>query len=134
MNVYELDITNLRIWTFKRAADWLEYILQNRKGGVDIHGDCDMIMGPIATDTLFETYGIITSGLLTQEQALELLSIGPDFTQVAIKTEKGANALIWLESYEPDAAAMEEVLANYKREKELFDAAFAEALDRMDIE
>ena len=93
-----------------------------------------MIMGPIATDTLFETYGIITSGLLTQEQALELLSIGPDFTQVAIKTEKGANALIWLESYEPDAAATEEALTNYKREKELFDAAFAEALDRMDIE
>lgn len=26
-----------------------------------IHADCDMIMGPIATDTLFETYGIITS-------------------------------------------------------------------------
>ncbi len=32
----------------------------------------DVIIGPIANDTIFETFGIISSGYLTTEQAMKL--------------------------------------------------------------
>lgn len=98
------------------------------------NAECDLIMGPIASDTLFETYGIITSGLLTQEQALELLAIGPDYTQVAIRTERAAMQLVWKGSYTLDEAAMETARMNYDAAKERFDSEFGAAMDRMDIE
>ncbi len=134
VNEYELDTDGLSIWSFRKDAEWLEYILRNRRGSEDIHADRDVIMGPIASDTLFETYGIITSGLLTQEQALELLAIGPDYTQVAIRSERAAMQLVWKGSYTLDEAAMETARMNYDAAKESFDSEFGAALDRMNIE
>lgn len=43
-----------------------------------------------------DTLGIITSGYLKPEEALRLLMIGPEYTQVAIKTEKAAERLKWI--------------------------------------
>ena len=43
-----------------------------------------------------DTLGIITSGYLKPEEALRLLMIGPEYTQVAIKTEKAAELLKWI--------------------------------------
>lgn len=57
-----------------------------------------MVIGPIANDTIFDTLGIISSGYLKPEDALKLLLIGPEYTQVAIKTERAAGHLRWLRS------------------------------------
>ena len=46
-----------------------------------------MVIGPIANDTIFNTMGILSSGFLSPEEALELLRVGPAYTQVALKTE-----------------------------------------------
>lgn len=45
-----------------------------------------MIAGPIANDTIFDTFGIITSGFLSADQAIKLLLIGPQYEQIVIKT------------------------------------------------
>jgi cytochrome c551/c552 len=42
--------------------------------------------------------GILSSGLLAPEEAMDLLLIGPSYAQVAIKTEKAARQLQWLRS------------------------------------
>lgn len=96
VNVYELDESGLDIHRFRRDPDWFEYIFHNRR--VKDTLSADVIIGPIANDTIFETFGIISSGYLTTEQAMKLLMIGPEYTQVAVKTEKAARQLTWLRS------------------------------------
>ena len=55
----------------------------------------DVIIGPIANDTIFDTFGIISSGFLKTKDAMKLLMVGPEYTQVAIKSKKAADRLRW---------------------------------------
>ena len=87
VNTYELDLAGLHIHRFERDEDWFEYIFRNRRGMPDSHAEADVIIGPIANDTIYDTFGIITSGLLKDEQAMRLLMIGPEYTQIALRTE-----------------------------------------------
>ena len=131
VNKYELCTEGLRIRELSKDTEWYEYISGNRRGAKDLLADHDAIIGPIASDTLFETYGIITSGLLTADQALQLLDIGPEYTQVAIKTERGAAALNWLEARILDRNQLENAKSQYTDAKAKFDEEFAAALDKM---
>lgn len=97
VNSYELDTEGLTVCQFTRSREWFEYIFANRSGKPDRIG-ADVIIGPIANDTIYDTFGIITSGFLKEEDALQLLLIGPEYHQVALKTEKAAEQLKWLSS------------------------------------
>ena len=87
-----------------------------------------MIIGPIANDTIYGTWGIITSGWLTEEQALRLLTFGPVYHQVAIKTEKAADSLRFINA----VSLSNEEIADYRktvhREEEQFQKQFLELL------
>jgi len=83
VNVYELDDEDLDVHTFVRDTDWFRYIFGNRR--VRDNLTSDVIIGPIANDTLFDTYGIITSGYLKDEDALRLLMIGPSIRRLRSK-------------------------------------------------
>ena len=94
LNIYNLDISNLNILEFKeRDEKWFDYIYKNRNLYEDIYKDYDVIIGPIANDTIFDLYGIVTSGLIDNELALKILKEGPSFTQIVIKTEKAKSKL-----------------------------------------
>lgn len=93
INEYELDEEGLQLHRFGRDTDWFEYIFNNRRGNDT--SDADVVIGPIANDTIFDTLGIISSGFLSSEDALKLLMVGPEFTQVAIKTQKALDQLRW---------------------------------------
>ena len=125
VNEYELNEEGLLIHRFKRDEDWFNYIFQNRRvrDGLSV----DVVIGPIANDTIFETLGIISSGLLSTANAMKILMIGPEFTQVAIKTEKAASQLKWIRSEK--ITKLDEV---YRRaEQAEYDAAFAEVLQEI---
>lgn len=96
VNEYELDESGLEFFRFSRGDAWFRYIYNNRrlKDGLT----ADLIMGPIANDTIFDTLGILSSGYLSPETALKLLMIGPEYTQVAVKTEKAAARLRFIRS------------------------------------
>ncbi|MBR0152362.1 MAG: DUF3990 domain-containing protein [Lachnospiraceae bacterium] len=79
LNRYELDTEGLKIKRFDRDAEWFAYIFANRANRSDSLAEYDVITGPIANDTLYNTWGIITSGLLEEKQALQLLSLGPAY-------------------------------------------------------
>ncbi len=116
---YELDESGLLIRRFVRDGEWFRYILLNRRGTDTLSADA--VIGPIANDTIFETFGIVTSGFLKPADAMKLLMIGPAYTQVAIKTDKAAGRLRWIGSArteKPDPAAR-------RAEQEAFDAKFA---------
>ena len=61
VNTYELETEGLRIKHFERDLEWFRYIFSNRRA-VDILPDYDVIIGPIANDTIYDTLGIFTSG------------------------------------------------------------------------
>ncbi len=94
INIYELDTTDLDIHTFKRDHDWFRYIFDNRNAKDTVAAD--IVIGPIANDTIYDTLGILTSGLISDEDALRLLMLGPEYTQVAIKSERATGRLKWL--------------------------------------
>ena len=110
VNTYELDTTGLQIHRFSRDLDWFTYIFRNRRNQPDSL-DADVIIGPIANDTIYDTMGIITSGYLKDEEALQLLLLGPEYHQIVLKTEKAASQLVWTKS----RAITPEEISKYKQ-------------------
>ena len=90
------------------------------------------MLGPIANDTIFDTMGIITSGFLPKEQALRLLLLGPEYTQLALKTEKAAARLQWLSAEELDAETLREYQAIKSAEEAAYQKQFALEMERME--
>lgn len=129
VSVFDLDLSGLRVCRFTRTEEWFRYIFSNRRAEDTL--DVDMVVGPIANDTIFETLGIITSGFLTPADALQLLMIGPEYTQVALKTEKAAGQLQWLSSSVVTAADIGSHKAALQAEREDYQRQFAEALERI---
>lgn len=128
INEYELDTSDLKVVQFKRSKEWFEYIYQNRRVNDTI--EADVVMGPIANDTIYETFGIISSGYLRTDEALSLLMLGPEYIQVALKTEKAASQLTWLKADQITAESEKNMKELLKKEQEAFQQEFAEKMQR----
>ena len=100
LNTYELETDGLQLHSFARDEDWFAYIYDNRRLKTDRYPDADIIIGPIANDTLYDTLGIMTSGFLEAEEAMRLLMIGPEYRQIVIKTARAARQLHFLSARE----------------------------------
>ena len=131
VNTYELNLAGLQVLRFTRDEDWLDYILRNRASYADSHSEADVVIGPIANDTIYDTLGILTSGVLTREQSLELLRIGPAFEQTVVKTEKAAEQHKWrsVSTLAPGAAA--QFRERVRQEEADYQMLLAEALENM---
>ncbi len=126
VNTYEFNETGLEIRRFERSTEWFEYIFHNRRLQDGLAAD--VIVGPIANDTIFDTLGVITSGYLKPEDALRLLMIGPEYTQVALKTEKAAARLRWLRAERIERPDAETLAA----EQEAYGERFAEEVMKLE--
>ena len=88
INKYELELDGLNIKEFTRdSASKDDYL-----------SAYDIIKGPRANETLYNTFGIITSGFLSPKEALELLLQGGCYYQIVLKTQKAATHLKWIGS------------------------------------
>ena len=125
INEYEFDEADLAVQRFDRDESWFGYIFRNRRGHDTL--SADVVIGPIANDTIFETYGIISSGSLSAEDALKLLMIGPEYPQVAVKTEKAAGQLRWIRAERVSGTGAEQRSA----EQAEYDAAFAPVIQEI---
>ena len=88
-----------------------------------------MVIGPIANDTIFDTLGILSSGYLPPEDALKLLLIGPEYTQVVVKTERAGRQLKWLRSERIERLEAEQRKAEQEAYQEQFAAKLESILD-----
>lgn len=123
VNVYELEVANLCVHTFQRDAAWFQYIYGNRHGKADAL-EADVVIGPIANDTIYDTLGIITSGFLSPEESMELLMIGPTYQQITLKSERAVQQLRWLRG---DVLTEAEV-ASYRQQVEAEQVAYQNLL------
>lgn len=128
LNTYELDLTDLTVHHFTRDADWFHYIAANRRGAVDSIG-ADVIIGPIANDTIYDTLGIFTSGFLKPEEALKLLLIGPEYEQIAIKSQRAADQLKWISARTIDSNENIQYQEILTAEQETYLRAIGEAME-----
>ena len=131
LNTYDLDLSGLAVRRLARDESWFDYIFANRASKPDAFPEADVILGPIANDTIYDTYGIITSGFLSRETALQLLLIGPDYEQIVLKTEKAAGQLQWLSAR---VLAPEEISSwreTVSREEQAFQELFAARLQQL---
>ncbi|MBR1663589.1 MAG: DUF3990 domain-containing protein [Ruminococcus sp.] len=93
LNTYELDTTALKIKDLPRGEEWFEYIYANRHLMPDTLSGYDVISGAVANDTIFDTLGLTTSGVLDKAVSLKALMAGNEYRQITLKTEKAAAAL-----------------------------------------
>ncbi len=124
LNKYELELTDLKVKQFAKDSEWYDYIYNNRNMHEDYLNEYDVIIGPIANDTLYDTLGLSTSGMLDKSKAYKLLMIGNTYTQIVIKTEIAKSHLKFINSEiikEEDVAKLKKQL---KKEEHKFQKVY----------
>lgn len=71
INVYEFHDDGLMKETLEIGEKWFDAIFQNRNYAHDIYAGADLIIAPIANDTLFDLVGILTSGFVPKNVCLK---------------------------------------------------------------
>ncbi|MBO5998963.1 MAG: DUF3990 domain-containing protein [Lachnospiraceae bacterium] len=125
INTYRLETYGLKIKQFGRDEEWFSYIRANRRGQKDSLAEYDVITGPIANDTIYDTWGIFTSGLIPDGQVMAMLGIGPAYEQTVIKTEKALSQLSWQTSEIISPDKLESFRERVRSEQEEYQAALA---------
>jgi hypothetical protein len=82
------------------AADevWLDFVYANRQGVYD-GARYDIIVGPVANDTIFRTFIAYEAGIYTKEETIAKLKVRKTFDQFVFKTEAAIRSLDFIESY-----------------------------------
>ena len=124
----------MKIKSFSRDLEWYDYICSNRAGKKDYSAQYDLIIGPIANDTLYDTLGILTSGMLKKEEALQVLQIGAQYNQLVIKSQKAAEKLTFEEAYTLSCEEIEKYQALRKKEEEYFQSQFTKIVGKLKLD
>jgi len=89
----------LRVKKFTKADEqWLDFISQNRKGMAEHH--FDIIVGPIANDTLYATLTLYEAGILTKPETVKRLKTHKLFDQISFHSIEAISKLKFIENYE----------------------------------
>lgn len=129
INTYALNPEGLDIRRLQRDEAWFDYIFDNRAFRPDRMAEADVILGPIANDTIYDVWGLTTSGLIERSLALRLLQIGPAYIQVALKSPRAAAQLQWRAAVPLSPEEIEGYRALVRAEEADFQRRFAEALE-----
>lgn len=104
VSVFEIDdaiFTNpdYVIMHFHGATkEWLDFVVNNRNN-IGSH-NFDLVMGPVADDTLYITISLYENGKLDAEAAVAQLKTHLLFDQLSFHTEKACKLLTFVESFE----------------------------------
>ena len=103
VSVFELNDSVLvdSKYTFKRfdgaTKEWLDFVVKNRTG--EGSEKLDIIMGPVANDTLYTTLSLYEQGTLDAEAAILALKSHKLFDQLSLHTDEVIDELTFIESY-----------------------------------
>jgi len=82
----------------KADEQWLDFIIANRKG--EISHNYDIVIGPVANDTLYATITLYESGILNKEETIKRLKVHNLYDQVSFHNNKVLKELFFFDSYE----------------------------------
>lgn len=129
LNVYRFNPEGLRIRRLYRSGTWFDYICANRAGRPDAFSAYDAVIGPIACDTLYDTWGILTSGMIGKRLAVEAYRLGPYYRQIVLKSEKALSGLCFVSA---QTVAKEQIAKNravVKQEEQAYQEKMLQLLD-----
>ncbi|MCL2416905.1 MAG: DUF3990 domain-containing protein [Bacteroidales bacterium] len=104
LNIYEMNDTVLFEKLFsvlqfdEPSREWLEFVIANRRGAITHNHD--FVKGPVANDTLYRTFTLYESGVLTLQETINRLKVHELFDQLSFHTEKALANLKFVESEE----------------------------------
>lgn len=104
VSVYEFDNTLLNEPTlnskkFNQAnEEWLDFVVKNRSEDYE-HG-YDVVTGPVANDTLYQTLALYEAGILTKSETIARLKVHPLYNQIAFNTSNALKYVSFLNAYE----------------------------------
>ena len=88
-----------QIKEFLRAnEEWLDFVFTNRKK--DISHIYDIVIGPVANDTLYATLSLYEANLLTKKETISRLKVHKLYDQISFHNSKILQELSFFESYE----------------------------------
>jgi hypothetical protein len=91
LNIYEIDDAVLSNKSFSilrfddPSREWLEFVIANRRGS--IAHDYDFVSGPVANDTLYRTFTLYESDVLTLTETINRLKVHELFDQLSFHSE-----------------------------------------------
>ena len=105
--------------------------IHHGRKNADYLSEADVVVGPIANDTIFDTFGIITSGFLRSDEAIRLLLIGPKYEQTVIKSPRAAANLRWISSREISGEEIARYRGIVEMEEMEYQKLFAKVMEEM---
>jgi hypothetical protein len=105
--VFHNDV-NLRIKSFNEASiEWLDFVVSNRRMGKEISTGYDLVIGPVANDTVGFVLNQLLSGLYgdpnemaSKQKAIEAFLADRLKDQYFFATQKAIDCLTYIEGYE----------------------------------
>jgi len=103
VSVYKFNIEafiqdKLLLKEFNKAdEDWLDFVVKNRNE-VYIHG-YDLVKGPVANDTLYQTLSLYETGILTKPETIARLKVHPLFNQLSFHSNQAIKHLQFEKTY-----------------------------------
>ena len=80
------------------SAEWFDFIIRNRKG--TFTHDYDIILGPVADDSVYDTLFLFESGYITREEAIRELNSAKLDGQILFYTDKSLECITYIDSWE----------------------------------
>lgn len=78
---------NFKVLVFPKANEaWLDFVSENRNG-VYTGEKYDIILGPVANDTIYRTFVAYEEGILTKEETIARLKVKKLYNQMTFTTE-----------------------------------------------
>lgn len=91
VSVYEFDVMHYHSAT----AEWLNFVVANRRNSTTHH--YDLVMGPVANDSLYATITMYEKGDLSVEAAVVQLKTHVLFDQLSFHSKKALKHLHFIE-------------------------------------
>ncbi len=88
-----------KIKEFTRAnEEWLDFVFINRKE--DKAHEYDIIIGPVANDTLYATLSLYEAGVLTKKETISRLKVHKLYDQISFHNKTVLKELTFFDFYE----------------------------------
>jgi hypothetical protein len=129
INEYDLDTNGLTHYRFRLDSEWLNFVVSNRS---DFAADyeCDLLVGAIADDRLFQIIEQYEGGFLSEDVAVEALNCIKVGEQFCIKTTKGLEYLKFVKSVELSTEQVHGIRTRNREERKLANELTSEIIRR----
>ncbi len=96
-NLYSNKKYNIKEF-FKADEEWLDFVFTNRR--INNSHKYDIVIGPVANDTLYATLSLYESGILSKKETINRLKVHKLYDQISFHNKTILTELSFFDSYE----------------------------------